>query len=448
MQRHTLIVAVWAEGSGGAGKSAQSWADAILEHWPAHDHPLIEVTTPEVFAAGLQSAAPGTGRGPAGPILAVLGPDASGTTAFTLADHMREALAPGVLLLPELSDRHRRLHGGGLLIERWDANPAFLAAALYTLAERQGAVDELARELRISQSSHGGVRGEMDRIHEELNLAAMVQQEFLPKQLPTAAGLDFGALFRPASYVSGDIYDLVQLDEHHVGFFIADAVGHGVPAALLTMVISRSLRMTEAGPQGVRLVAPAEAMARLNNELIRSQRESPRFVTAVYGLIDTHTRQVTLAGAGHPPPLRIGPQGRGVKRVETDGPLLGVFADERYSQTSFTLEDDETLLLYSDGFETAFPGESAVGGHRIGRPTETYLEHLAHLASTGRDGEAGLRGAMSQLADALDRQAGSLHQIDDVTALAIAARGKAQQRTEPVEPEGVEGEVAPVLRAA
>src|SRR5262249_46159125 len=134
--------------------------------------------------------------------------------------------------------------------------------------------------------------------HDELNLAASVQQEMLPRRLPERANLQFGTLFRPAGYVSGDIFDVVELDDEgrHIGFFIADPVGHGVPAALMTMVIHRSLRMTRSLDKGSReIVWPGDAMTRLNDELCRGKRESPRFTTAVYGIIDTRTLRVTLA---------------------------------------------------------------------------------------------------------------------------------------------------------
>jgi phosphoserine phosphatase RsbU/P len=417
MNRHTIVLCV----SAACPIDARGWAEAVLGHWPSATPPNVEVFSPEALEERLGAAdAGGSAAAVPGPVLVVLGPEEKLVAAYTLADHLRHALTPAAVLFREVGPRQRKLQRSGILVEPWSVDPRFLACALYALAERQGAVDGLARDLRIAQSSHGGVRGEMDKIHEELNLAAMVQREFLPKRLPDVSGLEFGVLFRPATYVSGDIYDVVKLDEHRVGFFIADAVGHGVPAALLTMVISRSLRMTESSPQGPRLVAPAEAMGRLNAELIRSQRESPRFVTAVYGLIDTQTRRVTLAGAGHPPPLKIG-RGGAVERIETDGPLLGVFQDEVFHQVSFQLGDDETLLLYSDGFETAFPGESAGGGNeQVGRPTLRYVEHFARLA--GVDGSGALDEAMTELAAALDRQSGSLHQIDDVTALAIASR--------------------------
>jgi phosphoserine phosphatase RsbU/P len=207
-----------------------------------------------------------------------------------------------------------------------------------------------------------------------------------------------------------------------VGFFIADAVGHGVPAALMTMVISRSLRMTRAGDKGREIVSPGEAMTRLNDELCRGKRENPRFSTAVYGIIDTLTRKVTLAGAGHPPPLRI--CGPCMTRVETEGPLLGVFPGEKYGDETFVMGEDETVLLYSDGFETAFAPPTGHSSPR--RSSEAYLKELASLAWPGPTG-GGAAEALAQLGARLDEQAGSLHQIDDVTAVAICGRGRAAQ---------------------
>ena len=77
-----------------------------------------------------------------------------------------------------------------------------------------------------------------DKLDEELRLAARIQCEFLPQEFPTMAGVGFDVLYRPAGYVSGDTYDVQQIDDRLVAFYVADAVGHGVPAALLTMLNS------------------------------------------------------------------------------------------------------------------------------------------------------------------------------------------------------------------
>src|SRR5439155_26981566 len=121
----------------------------------------------------------------------------------------------------------------------------------------------------------------MTRLDEELRLAARLQQDFLPKTLPQVGPVHFHTLFRPAGYVSGDLYDVMRLDEKRVGFFIVDAVGHGVPAALLTMYIKRALICKEIGPTGYRLLDPAESMRRLNDALIEQNLSQATFCTAI-----------------------------------------------------------------------------------------------------------------------------------------------------------------------
>jgi sigma-B regulation protein RsbU (phosphoserine phosphatase) len=415
--------------SASAGDAASRWWRPIAAAWPRHGKAPALVSVPlNELASKLSSPEEAEHLADRGPLLIVLGPDAAGAALLRLVDHLQQQSIPCLLLFPVVDGPTRALQAGGLLVESWDADPAFLAAALFTLDQRQSTVSALARDLAIANRYQGGVRGEIDRIHDELNLAASVQQELLPRRMPDRGGLQFGTLFRPAGYVSGDIYDVIELDDEgrYIGFFIADAVGHGVPAALMTMVIHRSLRMTrERGSREI--VWPGEAMTRLNEELCRGKRESPRFTTAVYGVVDTRTWQVTLTGAGHPPPLRI--RGRTLTRVETEGPLLGVFPDEKYLDTTFTLAPDETLLLYSDGFETAFaPPESQA--HRR-KSADSYLTELATLAWPSADNPVPIVASLSELEHLIDSQAGSLHQIDDVTAVAIYAGKAAAQATQP-----------------
>ncbi|QQS10174.1 MAG: SpoIIE family protein phosphatase [Phycisphaerales bacterium] len=138
----------------------------------------------------------------------------------------------------------------------------------------------------------------MDRIHDELHLAATVQRELIPVQLPKVAGMELGVIFRPVNYVSGDVYAVELLDVEHLGFFVADAVGHGVPAALLTMALCHNLVTREFTGEGLgtRIIDPADVLARLNLKLCESRQNSSRFATAVYGVVHIPSRRVTIAG--------------------------------------------------------------------------------------------------------------------------------------------------------
>lgn len=343
--------------------------------------------------------------GERGPVLVVVQGGQPRARTYQLVDRMLRSLTPGVVLVDRASAQWEGLAGDGVIVVDRRTPVAMVQGMLVALAERQAAVRSLCGEIEVAERARGGVHGEMTRIHDEMNLAAMVQQELLPRELPEAPGYDIGIIFRPASYVSGDIYGIGRLDEERLGFFVADAVGHGVPAALMTMVISRALKIEDG-------IGPGEALARLNAELSRGSGGAPRFATAVHGTIELSTRRVTLASAGHPAPLRMG--GGEVTPCACEGPLLGVFPDEKFEEFSFELSPGETLLVYSDGFETAFPD-----AHRRG--TTNYLRHLAGVRWPGASHDGTLADSLGELARRLDAEDGSLHRVDDVTAMAICA---------------------------
>ena len=135
----------------------------------------------------------------------------------------------------------------------------------------QREMDSLRLEFNLLHRRDDTINFYMNRLDEELRLAARLQRDFLPKSLPQLGDVRFHTLFRPAGYVSGDIYDVMRLDEQHVAFYIADAVGHGMPAALLTMFLKHALATKEIYGGGYRLLKPSESMARLNEALRRAK---------------------------------------------------------------------------------------------------------------------------------------------------------------------------------
>ena len=293
--------------------------------------------------------------------------------------------------------------------------PNFITA-LRTLIHQQVEIDRLQQEMATTARIAEGVQEEITRIDEELQMAAMVQREFLPRELPVIGETRLAALWRPAGYVSGDIYDVTRLDEDHIGLFIADAVGHGVPAALLTMVICRSLPTKEiAADDSYRIVPPGEALARLNRFMVSRQGRTARFATAVYTVYNTRTRMATIASAGHPAVLHLASADRGgaVREIGSTGGLLGIFEDEKYEETRVQLEPGEGLVMHSDGFEQAFPYDFA--DHKQRRlPNEKYRDVIADLTAKPEP-EDMIKGVRALL----DEHGGSLHQPDDLTMICL-----------------------------
>ncbi len=406
-------------------------ADAVVAAWPGEGAPrLADLPDPEELvadrsgAAIARAAASRTIEAADAAVLATFGACESHlNTAVRLADILRQRMIPAVFLFEHPGLAKRRLQGDGITIDAADAPPARVAATLNAQLERQPTIRQLQHDLTVARAVHGGLKGEMDRLHEELHIASSVQRGFIPRELPRHNGVEFGALYRPAGYVSGDIYDIRAADEHRFAFFLADVVGHGVPAALLTLVLSRALQTRERDELGGwRASQPRDVMAKLNAELCEQPEGPHRFATAIYGIIDARTREITLSGAGHPPPLIVprGHTGR-ARPVETDGPLLGVFEQATFEQTSFRLADDEALILYTDGLELAFPGEGATGD-QLRKPTQNYIDRLASLFDSAETSNIEPDSILRRLGERIDESAGSLFQADDVTAIAIVPR--------------------------
>lgn len=271
----------------------------------------------------------------------------------------------------------------------------------------------LRDEVDLLRKRDKTVNFHMQRIDDELRMAARLQQDFLPKTMPKCGPVGFAALWRPAGYVSGDIYDVLRLDEHHVGFYIADAVGHGVPAALLTMFIKHALVTKEISAQSYRLLDPGETLARLNDALASQNLATGTFCTACYGVLDTRSLVLQIASAGHPMPMLL----RGEEPptfVKVEGSLLGIFEGEHYRTHTLQMQSGDRLVLYTDGVEVGFSPDSD-------QPSADRF-HEEMFKRRTLDGQK----LVAEIARHLDFEVGSLNPRDDLTLLVAEVSGAAR----------------------
>jgi sigma-B regulation protein RsbU (phosphoserine phosphatase) len=201
----------------------------------------------------------------------------------------------------------------------------------------------------------------VDNLTDQLRLAGLVQQDFLPSKLPNTDETRWAKVFLPAEWVSGDIYDAVRVDERHIGFYVADVVGHGMPAALLTIFLKQALVMRETVGNYYRVFSPAEVVKNLNLRMTAQKLSGCQFATCCYCLLNIETLQLTYARAGHPYPVVIR-LGEPPRQLEVGGTLLGVFEQADYVQETVQLQPGDKLLLYSDGAEP-FIGSFDDQGH-------------------------------------------------------------------------------------
>jgi len=241
-----------------------------------------------------------------------------------------------------------RKAGSGLAVK-----PAIPPRQVHSLCR-----NKLAEQLNMTKAL-------ADNLAEQLRLAGLVQQDFLPTRLPNNDQVQWATIFLPAEWVSGDIYDIVRIDEQHIGFYVADVVGHGLPAALLTIFLKQALVMRETVGNNYRVFGPAEVVQNLNVRMAAQKLSGYQFATCCYCLLNTKTLQLTYARAGHPYPILIR-HGQPPERLEVRGSLLGIFEQAEYVQRTVQLQPGDKLLLYSDGGEPFIGRFDDHGGFNFG----------------------------------------------------------------------------------
>ncbi len=301
-----------------------------------------------------------------------------------------------------------RLIGGEGLMQSvgLDANADEVAGRLASLAQVAPMIRRMDAEIRDLTRLGKQLDRYFGEIDQEMRLAGRLQRDFMPRVVPHTPPLRFATLFRPASWVSGDIYDIIQLDAGHVALFIADAMGHGTAAALMTMFLRQSLKTRSGQGADVRLLTPAEAIAGFNECIARQKLPDCQFVTAAYGIVELDTLRFTVARGGHPYPLHVAADGT-PRELAPVGGLLGIAelcAD--FEQQTVQLQPGEKIIFYTDGIEDLLiSGREAHAARTVFTPT---LLEWCKL-----DGN----GFIDALRSHLDHQEGSLNPADDVTVL-------------------------------
>ena len=244
-----------------------------------------------------------------------------------------------------------------------------------------------------------------DQLSEELRLAGIVQRDFLPEKLPNCEKIRWASFISPAECVSGDIYDVKRIDEQHVGFYVADVVGHGMPAALLSIFIKQTIAMYEDVQNNRCVLSPAELMKNVNLRIYSQKLSGCQFITCCYCLINVNTLQLTYSRAGHPYPILFRGQEQ-PQNLEIDGSLLGILEEAEYSQQTIQLQPGDKLLLYSDG---AIPFISNSNDITPLNFKEEFLELIGCSIVEMMD-------KFSMLADSKEMEPS---EIDDVTAVGL-----------------------------
>jgi sigma-B regulation protein RsbU (phosphoserine phosphatase) len=213
-------------------------------------------------------------------------------------------------------------------------------------------------DVLVSVGSQAILAIENARLHEdllrqshmerELQFATQVQLGFLPERRPNPPGYEFFDYYEPAERVGGDYFDYIELNDGRIAIGLADVAGKGIPAALLMARLYSSVRLHLFSQP-----TPAKALSALSAE-IHAQGMGHRFVTFVLLTLDPVRHEMTIANAGHLPPIiRTGDgQTHSTGRKESGMPL-GIKPELEYRELKLAIEPGMSVVLYTDGITEA-----------------------------------------------------------------------------------------------
>jgi len=288
-----------------------------------------------------------------------------------------------------------------------DRELARLEEAFARMAQRFGSAcgrlqDDLATESILREELAQSIAGRR-AIDAELSIAAGIQQSMVPGRealLQVSPRLDIAGLLEPARAVGGDFFNVIRIDDRHACFYIGDVSDKGVAAALFMARIATLLEVVARqgeSPGHVLSVVAAEA-ARHN--------PSEMFATVLCGVLDVDVGTLSLASAGHDPPVVLHVDGR-IERLSMDtGPALGFESEVEYAEWHLRLKPGDALLSWTDGLTEA--------PDAAGRP----------LGDDGVDavldgGAASAEALLGRLAMAVSAHTGGAAPHDDLTLLVL-----------------------------
>lgn len=266
-------------------------------------------------------------------------------------------------------------------------------------------------DLLASVSWQAALAVENARLHEDLlkqrdldrdlEFATQVQLGFLPHQPPALPGYEFADYYEPAHRVGGDYFDYVQLPDGRVAVAVGDVAGKGVPAALLMA------RLHAAGRYHLLSASSAaSALTNLNAE-IASSGLGYRFITLALAIVDAERHEVTLANAGHLPPVFRHVDGTieqpGIKE---SGMPLGILPDQQFQEIRLSLDAGDTLVFYTDGVTEAMDEDNRIYGR-------------ARLGETVGLGPARVTDLVPAIVEDVEAFGGAHQQRDDLCIVAI-----------------------------
>lgn len=269
---------------------------------------------------------------------------------------------------------------------------AMIARAFNHMTDEIDAYLESIRALNLSQ----------EKQQSEYDLAANIQQGFLPPETYSSDKYEISAMMTPAKDVGGDLYDYLPLDDERMLIAVADVSGKGLAASMYMSIMLMLVRQYARMGQN-----PAEILKSVN-DAIADRNPRMQFATAFVGIYNSRERTLIYANAGHNPPYLLSGRCRALDGARNA--LIGIYPGEVYAETRVRLKPGDILFLYTDGVsEAANEQREFFGCERLERVLEDFrANHSEDLTRCVRD--------------AMARFTGTAEQSDDITMLSLTVK--------------------------
>ena len=211
-------------------------------------------------------------------------------------------------------------------------------------------------------------------------------------------------IFEPCSQVGGDLFNFHLSQENQISFYMLDACGHGISAALIAAAASQSLHSADQ----LKISRPEIVLNGLDRVFPFERFES--YFTIGYATIDTDSGLLAYSNAGHPPLLLQRTDGN-MEILDYHGPVIGIGSGETFGQKETHLKPGDKLILYTDGILD----HTNANGERFGK------KRLYSTLQKHRDEP--LQRTMQLIKDSLDNFANSDESDDDISLLMIEYTG-------------------------
>ncbi len=243
---------------------------------------------------------------------------------------------------------------------------------------------EMAQRNEMLRAANQELARMNNRFEADLRLAQRVQLGFLPTRFPRHDRIVFDQYYLTCEILGGDLYDAFEIDQDHVGIYMADVAGHGVSAALVSGLLKmavatiRQQKSNSTTSLFVDLTKPDVFLRSINNLLVKEMPDG-EFITLIYGVFDLLNNRLLMASAGHPRPVVYQRKSKTAKWCGViNGMALGIESDQEYTCTSQTFEGGDVIVFYTDGLTEAMNQQNVeFGDEKLLELVNTYGEFSA-----------------------------------------------------------------------